>query len=699
LAMYDAERRLVLSNPAYEDLIGLPRSTARPGMTQREVLEHLVRRGEIANAEPDEITAEGRRLDRSTHCTWQRERPNGLVLHFASQPMPCGGYLVEVTDITTGRRAEDEARRRAALLDGVLASLPHGVVVYGPDQRVAMVNAAHQSIMAGSEVALGEHREEIARRRAYAGEYGPGDPEALMRENLPSLAGCQPVRQQRVRPNGTVIDVHYSALPDGGRVQVTTDITALHRARTEATERAALLQVMLDNMRHGIALFDAEHRLVASNALAARLLGLTPDRLWPGRAIGDIIAEQSARGEFGSVPVEEVIRKSGSRDRSRPLHYTRTRPDGTVVEVISDPTPDGGFVCTYSDITARARAEAEAREQAAMLQATIDNMRHGIILYGPDRRIRVANALACTLAGHSPGAIQPGRLLEELVDNMAKEGALGEGPEAEAMRARILGADRSRPWRNIRTTRDGRVLEIHSDPTPDGGFIVSQVDITPLARAEAEARERAAMLQSMLDNTRHGIALYGADRRLRLANALAAGLSSLRPEEMVPGRILDEMVLLQLERGFFGEGEAARAMAEQAIRADRSRPVRKQRTMPDGRVLETSSDPTPDGGFVITWSDVTELVKAKAEASQRAAMLQVMLDNTRHGISYFGPDRRMIATNALSAEMVGHQSDLDRVGMTLDELLQRQYDCGNLGSGETARQALEAALTLDRSKP
>ncbi|MBX6747677.1 MAG: PAS-domain containing protein, partial [Acetobacteraceae bacterium] len=446
LAMYDAERRLVLSNPAYEDLIGLPRSTARPGMTQREVLEHLVRRGEIANAEPDEITAEGRRLDRSTHCTWQRERPNGRVVRLESQPMPGGGYLVEVTDITTARRAEDEARRRAALLDGVLASLPHGVVVYGPDQRVAMVNAAHQSIMAGSEVAVGEHREEIARRRAYAGEYGPGDPEALMRENLPSLAGGQPVRLQRVRPNGMVIDVHYTALPDGGRVQVTTDITALHRARTEATERAAMLQVMLDN-------------------------------------------------------------------------------------------------------------------------------------------------------------------------------------------------------------------------------------------------------------TRHGIALYGPDRRLRLANALAAGLSFLRPEEMVPGRSLDEMVLLQLERGFFGEGEAARAMAEQAIRADRSRPERKQRTMPDGRVLEIFSDPTPDGGFVITWSDVTELVEAKAEASQRAAMLQVMLDNTRHGISYFGPDRRMIATNALSAEMVGDQTGLNRIGMTLEELLQRQYDCGNLGSGETARQALEAALTLDRSKP
>ena len=79
---------------------------------------------------------------------------------------------------------------------------------------------------------------------------------------------------ERTRPNGRVLDIRYAPLPDGGMVQVTTDITALHAARAEATGRAAQLQVMLDNMRHGIALYDAELRLVVSNALAARLTGL-----------------------------------------------------------------------------------------------------------------------------------------------------------------------------------------------------------------------------------------------------------------------------------------------------------------------------------------------------------------------------------------------------------------------------------------
>ena len=43
-----------------------------------------------------------------------------------------------------------------------------------------------------------------------------------------------------------------------------------------------------------------------------------------------------------------------------PRAYVRTRPDGRVVEVRSDPTPDGGFIVTHIDVTRLALAEAQA---------------------------------------------------------------------------------------------------------------------------------------------------------------------------------------------------------------------------------------------------------------------------------------------------------------------------------------------------
>ena len=206
VAVFDPDHRLVLSNPAYEAMIGLPRGAIHPGMHISEVTQATARRGDFINKDRDQFVAERVAIDRSRPHAWLSERPNGQVRSLTSQPVPDGGFLVEVADVTAARRAEYEARRRAAVLDAILASVPHGIVVFGSDGRVALVNAAHQSIMAGAEVAPGEHREDIARRRAESGEYGPGATEELVRRNLFRPGGSEgaprdadPARRHRDR--------------------------------------------------------------------------------------------------------------------------------------------------------------------------------------------------------------------------------------------------------------------------------------------------------------------------------------------------------------------------------------------------------------------------------------------------------------------------------------------------------------------
>ncbi|MBX6742329.1 MAG: PAS-domain containing protein, partial [Acetobacteraceae bacterium] len=55
------------------------------------------------------------------------------------------------------------------------------------------------------------------------------------------------------------------------------------------------------------------------------------------------------------------------RDRRKTVRSVRTRPNGMVVEVISDPTPNGGWVLTFTDVTEdrRIRAELERAKEAA----------------------------------------------------------------------------------------------------------------------------------------------------------------------------------------------------------------------------------------------------------------------------------------------------------------------------------------------
>ena len=80
------------------------------------------------------------------------------------------------------------------------------------------------------------------------------------------------------------------------------------------------------------------------------------------------------------------------------------RANGTVLDIRTAPLPDGGHISVVTDITALWRAEEEARRRAALLETAMGSMRHGLVVYGPDRRVVAANALA----SHAWPGMRPG---------------------------------------------------------------------------------------------------------------------------------------------------------------------------------------------------------------------------------------------------------------------------------------------------
>jgi signal transduction histidine kinase len=451
-------------------------------------------------------------------------------------------------------------------------------------------------------------------------------------------------------------------------------------------------------MRHGIQLFGPDRRLLAHNALSVTYCGLHPEDVFDGMTFDEAVRRMHRRGVLGPEPgASQAAQERIGRDRSQPYRSRRLAPDGTVIEVFCDPTPDGGFVISLTDITALARAEAAAQEQAATLRAAIDSTRHGIALYGPDRRLRIANRLSGPAHGVAALEERVGDRLEDLIAEQLARGAFGEGEEAVRTAAELSRVDRSKPLRFQRRMASGKVLDIASDPTPDGGFIITHSDVTELVEAKADASTRAGILQVMLDNIRHGITYYGADRRVITSNALAGGLGGHPPGSVAPGRLLDDLIEEQRARGALS-GDVA-GITEMARTLDRSRPARYVRRNADGRTVEVTSDPTPDGGFVVTMTDISALAEAEAAAKQRASMLQAMLDNIRHGIALFDQDGRVLAANPVFRAMLDLPEAVIAPGRPMADFVTLMLERGEYGEGEAGLAAAQAMLGRDRSRP
>ncbi|WP_111268026.1 hybrid sensor histidine kinase/response regulator [Marilutibacter maris] len=124
-----------------------------------------------------------------------------------------------------------------------------------------------------------------------------------------------------------------------------------------------VLEAALHNMSQGISVVDAELRLVAWNRRYAELFDFPEELLQVGRPIADL-----ARWAMRQVPPEGDLERALQRRlaymRAGTVHLTeRVLPGGggiedTIIEIRGNPMPGGGFVATFTDVTAFRRAEA-----------------------------------------------------------------------------------------------------------------------------------------------------------------------------------------------------------------------------------------------------------------------------------------------------------------------------------------------------
>ena len=217
-------------------------------------------------------------------------------------------------------------------------------------------------------------------------------------------------------------------------------------------------------------------------------------------------------------------------------------------------------------------------------------------------------------------------------------------------------------------------------------------------KREVERRGRAA-LEGTFAHVGHGIMMVDAEGRVMLANARASELLGLPPGLAVPGRPLEEIVRWQEAAGEYG-GRTPEPHFTSQVPALGGKPFIWERTRPDGTVLEIRTDHLPDGGFVRSWTDVTEarrgaaaIAAARDLAQDARAVLDAAFENAPLGIILLSADRRIEIINSIAAALLNIPPALARPGTSGRDLLNFQLERGDFGTSPRIEAAARDAIT------
>ncbi len=140
-------------------------------------------------------------------------------------------------------------------------------------------------------------------------------------------------------------------------------VTAGIRRQLSLEQTNLRFTTALDNMTHGLCMFDGDKRLVTWNERYAGLYRLPPELLKVGTSHEAIIAHRVTNGILkGDNSAGAVDKKLGALEKHSSEKISSRvdeLADGRLIRVVRQPMPDGGWVATHEDITERQRLEQQ----------------------------------------------------------------------------------------------------------------------------------------------------------------------------------------------------------------------------------------------------------------------------------------------------------------------------------------------------
>lgn len=151
----------------------------------------------------------------------------------------------------------------------------------------------------------------------------------------------------------------HDELAESDKVRALAEVELIRQR--DVAEQSLRLKVALENMSHGICMFDSDQRLIVCNQKYVDIYGLSKEQARAGMHIKSILEHQTNIVDVTGSAEEYVAGRLGDIAAGKIYQLMHRFRDGRLITVTHKPMPGGGWVATHTDVTDQVRREESFR--------------------------------------------------------------------------------------------------------------------------------------------------------------------------------------------------------------------------------------------------------------------------------------------------------------------------------------------------
>lgn len=306
----------------------------------------------------------------------------------------------------------------------------------------------------------------------------------------------------------------------------------------------------------------------------------------------------------GMMKLAQTVRESGKEQSER--HHIVVEGKRRLFLVREMYLPEMEVSIGFADdITELEEAEEEIRNYLSAQEDLLESSTSAVAIFGADMRLKFYNQAYVRMWSYDEAWLDNAPSFPEILEYLREKRRLPEQANFQAYKKQHLKLfTELEPREELHFLPDGRTLRSVSIPHAQGGIILSYEDVTDRLALERSYNTLIAVQRETLDNLHEGIIVFGEDGRVRLSNPGFRKIWSLAEDDVVERTHLHEIlekVRPQLGKEDWEEYSQAFMHRIQSREIYASRMERR-----DGTVLDCTIVPLPDGGTLLSSTDVTD---------------------------------------------------------------------------------------------